>query len=80
MIGCLVCGAMLPSGRGQYEICGVCDWEDDPVQAADPHFAGGANELSLVEARRVFRARVQEASRDPRAEGMVSPDDSTTNR
>ncbi len=35
------------------EICEVCGWEDDKLQNADPDFAGGANELSLNEYRRV---------------------------
>jgi hypothetical protein len=33
----------------------VCGWEDDPVQRADPSFAGGANVLSLNEARAAWR-------------------------
>ena len=36
---------------GTYAICAVCFREDDPVQFDDPSFAGGANELSLAEAR-----------------------------
>lgn len=33
----------------------TCFWEDDPVQAADPDFPGGANAPSLKEARENFR-------------------------
>ncbi|HLN63546.1 MAG TPA: CPCC family cysteine-rich protein [Symbiobacteriaceae bacterium] len=29
----------------------MCYWEDDPVQADDPDFAGGANESSLRQAQ-----------------------------
>ncbi|WP_407643969.1 CPCC family cysteine-rich protein [Dongia deserti] len=36
---------------GSYEICGVCNWEDDPVQSADLNYRGGANKMSLNEAR-----------------------------
>jgi hypothetical protein len=39
---------------GTFEICPVCNWEDDNVQAADPTFEGGANSVSLVQARRNF--------------------------
>ncbi len=37
-----------------YAICPVCYWEDDPVQFNDPDYAGGANKVSLNEARRNF--------------------------
>jgi hypothetical protein len=39
---------------GSYEICPVCFWEDDPVQLADPDYAGGANSVSLRQAQRNF--------------------------
>lgn len=50
---CLCCGCRTLSEAppGTYEICPVCFWEDDPVQAKDPTYRGGANEVSLVEAR-----------------------------
>ena len=35
-----------------YEICGICDWEDDPAQSHDPDDDCGANSrLSLNAAR-----------------------------
>ena len=36
---------------GTHEICPACGWEDDPVQFDNPDYAGGANSLSLNEAR-----------------------------
>ena len=51
---CPVCGKYIFSERASYEICPVCGWEDDPVQRKDPSFAGGANMLSLEEARRSY--------------------------
>jgi hypothetical protein len=39
---------------GTYEICSVCGWEDDPVQANEPDYKGGANSVSLNEARENF--------------------------
>ena len=33
--------------NGKYEICPVCNWEDDPVQRKDHDYEGGANKLSL---------------------------------
>ncbi|MBR2284153.1 MAG: hypothetical protein IJ874_07025 [Ruminococcus sp.] len=49
---CPCCGEYsLDEPPGKYDICSVCGWEDDPVQLKDPDFAGGANRLSLNEAR-----------------------------
>lgn len=41
---------------GTYEICPVCFWEDDPLQFDDPMFRGGANTVSLLDARESFAA------------------------
>ncbi|AON55491.1 CPCC family cysteine-rich protein [Herbaspirillum seropedicae] len=40
---------------GDYSVCPVCGWEDDPVQFADPDCRGGANEMSLNDAKRVCK-------------------------
>ncbi|OYU25970.1 MAG: hypothetical protein CFE41_18730 [Burkholderiales bacterium PBB2] len=49
---CPYCGVLTREGEyGSYEICPVCDWEDDPVQLANPATAGGANSDSLAEAQ-----------------------------
>ncbi len=39
---------------GTFEICPVCRWEDDNVQFNDPCFEGGANKVSLKQARENF--------------------------
>jgi hypothetical protein len=41
---------------GGWDICGVCGWEDDPVQEKFPDERGGANGLSLTEARANYLA------------------------
>ena len=51
---CPVCGRYYFDEIGGYEICPFCGWEDDPLQRKDPDFEGGANRLSLNEARRAF--------------------------
>lgn len=48
---CPCCHALTIASKGEYEICKVCGWEDDPVQSADPNYAGGANRLSLNQAK-----------------------------
>jgi hypothetical protein len=42
---------MFSAPPGTYEICEVCDWEDDPVQLRFPNMRGGANKISLVESQ-----------------------------
>jgi hypothetical protein len=44
---CPVCGYYTLDADEAYNICSVCNWEDDPIQFDDPDFWGGANELSL---------------------------------
>lgn len=39
----------------EYEICDVCNWENDPVQSWKPDLKGGANQMSLNEARRAYK-------------------------
>jgi hypothetical protein len=41
---------------GTFEICPVCGWEDDEVQFRDPTYEGGANAISLDQARKNFAA------------------------
>jgi hypothetical protein len=54
---CPCCGYLMFEGKpGSYDICEICYWEDDDVQLRDPHFAGGANALSLLESQRNFAA------------------------
>ncbi len=54
---CPCCGFLTLDQKppGTYAICPVCWWEDDDVQARDPDYAGGANRLSLRQARENFR-------------------------
>ncbi len=37
-----------------YEICPICFWENDPIQNDDENYRGGANTISLSEARANF--------------------------
>ncbi|MBQ8536569.1 MAG: hypothetical protein IJ461_04105 [Clostridia bacterium] len=50
---CPVCG----SNCGIYDICGKCGWENDPVQRENPSLSGGANYMSLDEARAAYKNR-----------------------
>ena len=45
---CPCCGFLtFNEAAGSYDICPVCDWEDDEVQLHHPGMAGGANRYSL---------------------------------
>ncbi|MCI7542121.1 MAG: hypothetical protein MSB08_03665 [Subdoligranulum sp.] len=47
-IDCPVCGKTMVE---EYEICPVCSWENDPVQLWKPQLEGGANQMSLEQAK-----------------------------
>lgn len=55
---CPCCGNITLSEIGVYEICNIFGWEDDPVQSSDPQFSGGANVLSLNDAKRAWVERL----------------------
>ncbi|WP_425493889.1 CPCC family cysteine-rich protein [Dyella silvatica] len=57
MYYCPCCGSKTIDEPGVYEICDVCNWEDDPAQSSDPDYAGGANRISLNEAREIWLKR-----------------------
>ena len=52
--------------RGSFAICPVCYWEDDDIQFDDPTRSGGANRVSLDQARKNFSAfgACDESARD----------------
>jgi hypothetical protein len=58
---------------GTFDICEVCGWEDDDLQYRRPSYDGGANGMSLREARANFEATG--ASDPARRDGLRSPTD-----
>ncbi len=50
---CQCCGCLTISGK--FDICPVCLWEDDPNQAECPDCSGGANSVSLIEAKKNYK-------------------------
>ena len=54
---CPCCGHLTlgEEGADTFEICPVCFWEDDNVQNENPDYEGGANGISLNEAKKNYR-------------------------
>ena len=50
-IKCPCCGE---ASVEEYEICPVCNWQNDPIQTLHPYVAGGANKMTLEEAKAAF--------------------------
>ena len=48
---CVVCGKYEFEEYDDYDICPVCNWENDNLQYDDHNYSGGANKLSVNEAR-----------------------------
>lgn len=55
---CACCGFLTLSDDSHetFEICPVCNWEDDDAQFNNPTLRGGANQENLIEARNNFKA------------------------
>jgi|GEM_PF-4375177 len=51
---CECCGCFTISAYDSWEICPVCFWEADPVQAEDHDYAGGANSPSVNQVRQTY--------------------------
>ena len=58
-VACPVCGYLTfwteDGFPGSYNVCPICYWEDDPVQFKDPDYAGGANRMSINQAKENFK-------------------------
>ena len=54
---CPVCGKFEFEYEGCFDICEVCGWNDDPIQFENPDEKYCANQMSLNEAREVYKKR-----------------------
>ncbi len=54
---CPCCGYYTLDSKfaGEYDICPVCFWEDDPFQAKDPNLEDFANTFSLNQSRENYK-------------------------
>jgi hypothetical protein len=53
---CRCCGykTFIDKPEGNYEICEVCFWENDPIQLDNPNYENGANKVSLKVGQKNF--------------------------
>ena len=53
---CVCCGYYTLESEDplSYDICPVCFWEQDPIQQNNPNFTGGANTVSLNQAKKII--------------------------
>ena len=54
---CVCCGynTLQSANALEHEICPVCFWENDPIQNEQPEYSGGANKISLTQARENYK-------------------------
>ncbi|MDY2965187.1 MAG: CPCC family cysteine-rich protein [Megasphaera massiliensis] len=52
---CPVCGKYQFETWNDMDICDVCDWCNDGVQESEPDYRGGANRMSLNEAKKAYK-------------------------
>ena len=57
MIKCPICDGYDFEEDNDFDVCEVCGWENDGVQLDDPNYRGGANRLSLNEAKAAWDSR-----------------------
>jgi hypothetical protein len=50
-----VCGKYDFESWNDMDICDVCDWCNDAIQNDQPDYPGGANRMSLNEAKKAYK-------------------------
>ena len=52
---CMVCRNFTLPEDGLYEICDICNWQNDDCALDHPDIVGGPNKMSLNEARKAWK-------------------------
>jgi isopentenyldiphosphate isomerase len=55
---CACCGELNVKMRNNFEICPICNWQDDAVQNDEPDYDGGANHISLNQAKEAHKNKM----------------------
>lgn len=53
LLKCACCGNF--TIEDEYDTCHICNWQKDLVQEKDPNFWGGANNMSLNQAKDAYK-------------------------
>jgi len=61
---CPVCGKYIFKFENDFDICDVCGWENDGVQAANFDYSGGANYISVNDAKVLYDLSLNEDLRE----------------
>lgn len=74
---CPCCGyhTLREQPPGTFQTCPVCLWDDDNIQFEDPTYEGGANRVSLRQARKSFRRHGASDKRYRRHVRLPRPDE-----
>lgn len=51
---CPVCGSKCKGETVEFDVCKTCGWEDDHLQRDNPDYEGGANSMSLNQAKEAY--------------------------
>ena len=62
MIRCPVCSRYVFEREDDFDVCEICEWENDGVQLDDPDYPGGANRLSLNQYRIQWQTKTAQRS------------------
>lgn len=54
-IKCKCCHNLTIDKDDLFDICNVCGWQRDEIQEENPDYKGGANKMSLNEARQQYQ-------------------------
>lgn len=55
MVKCPVCGKYEFKAPDDFDVCPICNWENDGLQTDEPDYAGGANKMSLNQAKEAWK-------------------------
>lgn len=59
-IECKCCHNLTIDEDELFDICDVCGWQRDAVQEENPDYKGGANKMSLNEARQAYQEYIKQ--------------------
>lgn len=52
---CPVCGKHYFEYENDMDLCPICNWSNDDLQRRQPDYKGGANHMSLNQAREAYK-------------------------